>query len=52
MFIWSMILCCYLAYRKKRPQLHQQSIYKMPLGIVMSWLCLAFFCVYGRVIGI
>lgn len=43
MFIWSMILCCYLAYRKKRPQLHQQSIYKMPLGIVMSWLCLAFF---------
>lgn len=43
MFIWSMILCSYLAYRKKRPQLHEKSIYKMPLGIIMSWLCLAFF---------
>ncbi|MBG3080398.1 D-serine/D-alanine/glycine transporter [Proteus mirabilis] len=43
MFIWSMILCSYLAYRKKRPQLHEKSIYKMPLGILMSWLCLTFF---------
>ncbi|OAT37058.1 D-serine/D-alanine/glycine transporter [Proteus myxofaciens] len=43
MFIWSMILCSYLAYRKKRPQLHQKSVYKMPLGIIMSWLCLGFF---------
>ncbi|WP_036771493.1 D-serine/D-alanine/glycine transporter [Photorhabdus australis] len=43
MFIWSMILCSYLVYRKRRPALHKASIYKMPLGIMMSWVCLAFF---------
>lgn len=43
MFIWSMILCAYLAYRKKQPHRHQTSIYKMPAGIVMSWVCLLFF---------
>ncbi|CAQ84695.1 MULTISPECIES: D-serine/D-alanine/glycine transporter [Photorhabdus] len=43
MFIWSMILCSYLVYRKRRPALHKASIYKMPLGITMSWVCLAFF---------
>lgn len=43
MFIWSIILCSYLAYRKKRPQLHADSQYKMPWGIVMCWICLAFF---------
>lgn len=43
MFIWSIILCSYLVYRKKFPHLHQQSIYKMPLGIIMCWVCLVFF---------
>jgi D-serine/D-alanine/glycine transporter len=43
MFVWSIILCSYLAYRRHRPQLHQSSSYKMPCGIVMSWVCLAFF---------
>lgn len=43
MFIWSIILCSYLTYRKKRPQLHARSDYKMPLGILMCWVCLAFF---------
>lgn len=43
MFIWSMILCSYLKFRKNRPQLHKASHYKMPWGIVMSWICLAFF---------
>ncbi|MDF7680021.1 D-serine/D-alanine/glycine transporter [Enterobacteriaceae bacterium ESL0689] len=43
MFVWSIILCSYLVYRKKRPQLHQQSAYKMPYGRFMSWVCLAFF---------
>ncbi|MDX5631051.1 MULTISPECIES: D-serine/D-alanine/glycine transporter [unclassified Brenneria] len=43
MFIWSIILCSYLAYRKKRPQLHVDSQYKMPWGIFMCWICLAFF---------
>ncbi|WP_226573097.1 D-serine/D-alanine/glycine transporter [Mangrovibacter yixingensis] len=43
MFVWSIILCSYLVYRKKRPELHAKSQYKMPLGIVMCWVCLAFF---------
>ncbi len=43
MFVWSIILCSYLVYRRNRPQLHQASSYKMPWGIVMSWVCLAFF---------
>jgi len=43
MFVWSIILSSYLVYRRKRPQLHAASIYKMPLGIVMCWVCLVFF---------
>lgn len=43
MFIWSIILCSYLKYRKTRPQLHANSTYKMPLGIIMCWVCLVFF---------
>ncbi|MCG8709210.1 D-serine/D-alanine/glycine transporter [Brenneria sp. 4F2] len=43
MFIWSITLCSYLVYRKKRPQLHTSSQYKMPWGIFMCWVCLAFF---------
>ncbi|PWC14347.1 D-serine/D-alanine/glycine transporter [Brenneria roseae subsp. americana] len=43
MFIWSIILSAYLAYRKKRPHLHASSQYKMPWGIFMCWVCLAFF---------
>ncbi|WP_370556380.1 D-serine/D-alanine/glycine transporter [Edwardsiella tarda] len=42
MFVWSIILCSYLVYRRRYPQRHAASQYKMPLGIVMSWLCLAF----------
>ncbi|WP_176488074.1 D-serine/D-alanine/glycine transporter [Candidatus Regiella insecticola] len=42
-FVWSMILCSYLIYRKKRPELHKKSRYKMPAGIFMSWVCLVFF---------
>ncbi|MGD8203752.1 D-serine/D-alanine/glycine transporter [Pantoea sp. FN0305] len=43
MFVWSIILCSYLAYRKKYPQRHQQSRFKMPLGKLMCWVCMAFF---------
>lgn len=43
MFVWTIILCSYLAYRKKRPELHANSAYKMPLGIFMCWVCIAFF---------
>lgn len=43
MFVWTIILCSYLVYRKKRPHLHEQSKYKMPLGKLMCWVCMAFF---------
>nr|WP_129951877.1 D-serine/D-alanine/glycine transporter [Rahnella sp. RFA10(1/100)] len=43
MFVWTIILCAYLVYRRKRPQLHEASIYKMPLGKLMCWVCMAFF---------
>lgn len=42
-FVWAMILVAYLRYRRRFPQAHQQSSYKMPAGIVMSYACLAFF---------
>ncbi|NDL63278.1 D-serine/D-alanine/glycine transporter [Acerihabitans arboris] len=43
MFVWTMILCSYLAYRKQHPQRHRESHFKMPLGKVMCWVCMAFF---------
>ncbi|MBK0004721.1 D-serine/D-alanine/glycine transporter [Erwinia sp. S38] len=43
MFVWTIILCSYLAYRKKHPQRHAESSYKMPLGKFMCWVCMAFF---------
>jgi len=43
MFVWTIILCSYLVYRKRRPQLHQSSIYKMPFGKLMCWVCMVFF---------
>ncbi|MFP1482717.1 hypothetical protein ACLB1S_03085 [Escherichia coli] len=29
MFVWTIILCSYLVYRKQRPHLHEKSIYNM-----------------------
>lgn len=45
MFVWSIILLSYLAYRKKRPALHAASTYRMPGGRVMCWVTLGFFAV-------
>ena len=43
MFIWSLILCAYIAYRIKRPELHARSAYKMPGGVAMCVVALGFF---------
>lgn len=43
LFVWGLMVCAYLSYRKKRPDLHQNSKYKMPAGIVLSYACLVFF---------
>ena len=42
MFVWTIILCSY-GVSQNRPQLHEKSSYKMPLGKVMCWVCMAFF---------
>ena len=43
MFIWSIILVSYLAYRRNRPEKHETSKFKMPGGVLMCWAGLAFF---------
>ena len=43
MFVWTMILASYLVYRRRRPQDHAASRFKMPLGTVMPWVVFAFF---------
>ncbi|AUA31538.1 D-serine/D-alanine/glycine transporter [Pseudomonas sp. SGAir0191] len=43
MFVWTLILLSYLSYRKQRAALHEKSIYKMPGGRFMCYVCLVFF---------
>jgi len=43
MCVWSVIVYTYIVYRKKRPELHEKSLYKMPCGISMSWIAIGFF---------
>ena len=43
MFVWSLILCSYIVYRRKCPHLHAASAFKMPGGVLMCGVCLAFF---------
>ncbi len=43
MFVWSIILASYLVFRKRRPELHRASPFKMPGGIPMVWVVFAFF---------
>ncbi|MDR1237278.1 MAG: amino acid permease [Propionibacteriaceae bacterium] len=42
-FVWTLIIVSYLVYRKRSPQLHERSTYKMPFGIPMSWAVIVFF---------
>ena len=42
-FVWSLIMLSYLVYRRRHPEAHAASIYKMPGGVAMSWAVLAFF---------
>jgi D-serine/D-alanine/glycine transporter len=43
MFVWSIILASYLAYRRRRARLHRASAFRMPGGRVMVWVVFAFF---------
>ena len=40
--IWAIIMVCYIRYRKLRPELHESSKFKMPGGVFMSYVVLAF----------
>ncbi|MBP6114589.1 MAG: amino acid permease [Acinetobacter sp.] len=40
--IWAIIMVCYIRYRKLRPELHAKSNFKMPGGVGMSYVVLAF----------
>ncbi len=40
--IWSIIMVCYIRYRKLRPELHAKSTFKMPGGVRMSYVVLIF----------
>ena len=42
-FIWSMILISYIAFRRKKPELHQSSKFKVPGGLFSVYLSLVFF---------
>ena len=42
-FVWSMVLVSYMCFRRRFPQLHAESTYKMPGGVVMCVVVLAFF---------
>lgn len=42
-FVWSMILISWLVYKRKRPELHAASKYKLPGGAFSAWGCLGFF---------
>lgn len=43
MFVWGLILVSYISYRRKCPQAHAASAYKMPGGVPLCYLVLAFF---------
>ncbi|SDB86546.1 amino acid permease [Microbacterium enclense] len=43
LFTWSSILVSYLRYRRRHPDRHAASAFKMPLGRVMPWVTFGFF---------
>jgi D-serine/D-alanine/glycine transporter len=43
MFVWSIILISYIVYRRRRPELNEASKFKMPGGLFMPYVVLAFF---------
>ena len=43
MFVWTIFLLSYLAYRRKRPEAAARSAYRMPGGRFMVFVVLAFF---------
>jgi len=44
-FVWVLIMVSYLVYRKRTPEQHLSSKYKMPWGVPMSYIVMVFFVV-------
>lgn len=42
MFTWFLILLSYIQYRKKYPERHLNSTFKLPGGIISCWICICF----------
>jgi D-serine/D-alanine/glycine transporter len=42
-FVWGLIVASYLVYRRRSPEKHESSVYKMPFGVVACWAVLGFF---------
>ncbi|WP_116115233.1 amino acid permease [Austwickia chelonae] len=42
-FVWGLIMVSYIVYRRRLPDAHARSIYKMPGGVPMCYVVLAFF---------
>lgn len=40
--IWGIIMVCYIRYRKQQPEKHAASTFKMPGGVIMSYVVLVF----------
>ena len=46
--VWIIIMWSYMNYRKRSPELHEQSIFKLPGGVVTCWIVIIFFlCTIG-----
>ncbi|MQW91732.1 amino acid permease [Acinetobacter wanghuae] len=41
--VWLMIIWSYIVYYKTRPELHAQSTFKLPGGLVTCWIVIIFF---------
>ena len=41
--VWMIIMWSYMNYRRKRPELHAQSIFKLPGGVATCWVVIIFF---------
>ncbi|WP_316668129.1 amino acid permease [uncultured Propionibacterium sp.] len=51
LFVWSLIMVAYIMYRRKFPQPHRESPFRVPGAPYMPWVVLAFFAAMLAVLG-
>lgn len=52
LFIWGLITVAYIMYRRKFPQDHKESAFRVPGASFMPWILLAFFCFMVAVLAL